>query len=907
MNRFLIATCISIAFILFLIGMFGCGSDSPTGPDRPVEPDWPEDALALPDIDVSAYDSAFARYDWLKDSLNPVAARHKLVEELNAEDSVFGWAGLGSDSTTICIRFADGATAILMTDEMMFPSPDPGMREPDREDIKRMAAQAECARRVVRRLSQSVSCGEMLMPSSRRVNLVNMAGGTNPETHVFVDAIKDWLIGLGWDEDDIDITEREEYGDKSFLPDSMFNQRGYGIVLFVGHGGVWTGADGLEHYHLQCFLGGSYANGYSDYVAHERWDDYKHWFQVDHSLVQGGTYRLPDSVIVKEVYMRDDLFGAELNVDEGALVSFIACNSWQLSDEVTAAGAGSVFGWDGQTNAVNGPRSFRFLIANMAGDASMTDVEALDSLSAAGHGTSTGHHGEVTYYRATDIAGDFHLPGWGTIAADADSLPSGTDEVEVTIGYEACPEWDTTFTMETGETVEFDGLIPGEATMNVVARNSTSKTIGAGNYRINLKSGLNEVYVKTCEAELTLTMGDYPQEADGTVTHITYTLTYQDPTIDAVTGGFSPGVAAVLEELVPLPAVLTTSATGLGVVLGTSENSLDLQCDENSHEVCYGWLVFEAGDVIAGVTTITVTANGSGSATPATVSFGIDSTAHMFGFKAGDTVSLTAEFFDTHLVSQGTAGLCVPVVCGENPVEVGLTSYAILLEVDPKKVAPDDASVSTITATLLGWEEDDLTEPTGDPVSGKLVEFDASCGEFVGAASGISDAEGKVTVQLKSAESCNAEIHAFVMEDMAESRPAYVNFGRKMSFWITGDADAIEEATIQGAFDVSCVTMVFSFNGNQIAERNLGCNACWGAYFPQWAEPGNVVTLAFTRNDALYNCDTEASSFGPIYVHTVYEDDFIHQKAYQLSPGVDNLVGTVTLTIELDEIDYYRD
>ncbi len=49
----------------------------------------------------------------------------------------------------------------------------------------------------VRRLSQLVSCGETLMPSSRRVNLVNMAGGTNPETHVFVDNIKDRLIITG--------------------------------------------------------------------------------------------------------------------------------------------------------------------------------------------------------------------------------------------------------------------------------------------------------------------------------------------------------------------------------------------------------------------------------------------------------------------------------------------------------------------------------------------------------------------------------------------------------------------------------------------------------------------------------------------------------------------------------------
>jgi len=262
MNRTLIIIFASILLILFAIRLFSCSSDSdtPTGSDDPTGPDWPENALALPEADAAAMDSAGALYLGLLDSLDPMAARHALVDELSGKGGAISWAGLSSDSTTISIEFSDGAIALLNTNELTFPtsstSRSAGTTAPGRDQQRTRAT------RIAKSLRQAIDCGDIIMPASHKVSIVNMAGGTNPLTHDFIENIEQSLIYMGWEDADIDVNSRLSYDDMSFVPDDMFNQQGHGIVLYVGHGGVFTEPDGLEHYRLQCFLGHAFLVGH---------------------------------------------------------------------------------------------------------------------------------------------------------------------------------------------------------------------------------------------------------------------------------------------------------------------------------------------------------------------------------------------------------------------------------------------------------------------------------------------------------------------------------------------------------------------------------------------------------------------------------------------------------------------
>ena len=321
------------------------------------------------------------------------------------------------------------------------------------------------------------------------------------------------------------------------------------------------------------------------------------------------------------------------------------------------------------------------------------------------------------------------------------------------------------------------------------------------------------------------------------------------------------------------------------------------------HCATAGWCCRQAKSS-PGIDHITVTVDSGGAHAPDSVTFDVGSEKNVFGFHTGETVHLTAEGFDMYDVSQGTTSIVAPVECGPNDIEISITAYAVLLDASPLKLAHDGVTPATITATLRGWNEGDLTEPTGDPVPGKLVEFDASCGTFVGASSGTSDANGEVTVQLVSSEACVAEVHAFVLADLAESNTKYINFSQKMSFWIDGTADDVTGPNV-GAFHGSCIMLGFYFRGQLIAERELGESSLWGAYCPYWAELGNVVQLVFTPFSAADYCNDGYPTLAPVYIHTAYEGDYDHQKVYQVTSGTSALTTTLTVPVVLEEIDYY--
>ncbi len=904
MKRALIPVLVSTLLVFAGVGLFSCGSDDsdkPTEPTTPTGPNWPADAIALPDEDAAAMDTACAMYLGLLDALDPIAARQALVDTLTLAVGEIKRAVLGSDSTTVSIDFEDGATALLITDEVF--AQDTGSVPPPKLTGEVLG---ERSRQLAGGLSRAIDCGNLVMPESHKVLIVNMAGGTNPEFNRMIDWTKESLVQMGWGDDEVDIRARLSFDDKSFLPDSLLSAQQYGLALYAGHGGVWIGNDGIEHYHMQCFRGGKYETGYAPYVTEERWEDYKRWYRQEHRLISAYCLRPADSSMVREVWIREDLFCEQLQIASGAMVSVTSCNSWQITDDLAASqDVGSIMAWDGKTNFYHGELYFVNFIDNMIAAETRNDVEAVAKLIDDGGGTWVDSHGGNAIYRAANIDGDFYLPGWGTVAAAVDDFPVGTSRIDVTITHDECTDQVTTRSLTPGETVDVDGLVPGEATVRIVARDGSNNTLGAGSVTEGIRSGVNSIDVATCDADLLVTVTDYPQEVDGTVDNIEYILRYDDETVDSVAGDFTPSTGLVAEDLMPLKAVLASTAYDGGTVLATSTDSLNLLCDSNDEDICFGWLVFSAGDVVEGTENILVTVDSGGAHAPDSVMFAHDSECNMFGFETGETVLLTARAVDVHGVVQGSTGLVATIGCGENPVEIDISVYAVLLEVSPKRVNPDGTSYATVTATLKTWMPGDLLEPTGDPVPGKLVEFDASCGSL-SASSGISDADGQVTVQVISDQPCLSEVHAFVMADLAESSAEYVNFGSKMSFWLNGSDADITGSTTQGAFDVSCVTVRFYWRGQLVQEFDRASGEYWGTYCPGWNEPGDEVRLELTANGGINGCSGQPSTYGPIYLHVLYEDDFDHQDIYQLTAGSSGFTGTVILSVEPEEIDYYR-
>ena len=401
MSRVLPLTLTFILVTLFGIWLFGCGSDSgnPTTSNTPVQPNWPQDALGLPAEDAVALDTAAARYMELLDSLTPAEARHALVDELTANGGVINWARLCPDSTTISIEFQDGVGSAIITDDILFTDSSGGLAGyPNIGSDSAEASQLrENARQAVLHIQEAITCGDIIAPESHRISLINMAGGSDSVSHWYVNRLRNDLIDLGWEPGEIRVKSRLELIDPSFTPDDMFDQQGYGIVLYLGHGGFRTASDGTEHFILQCFMGGKRSSGYEPYVTEERWQDYKRWFQTDKTLISGYSYYNGGPYGFKEVYIRDDLFAEQLNVDEGAIVSFVSCNSYHILDDMATTAAGAALGWDGQTNMLAGPVNFAKLLDFMTADTSMTDIDALATLYDSGMGTAIGSAGNTTY------------------------------------------------------------------------------------------------------------------------------------------------------------------------------------------------------------------------------------------------------------------------------------------------------------------------------------------------------------------------------------------------------------------------------------------------------------------------------------------------------------------------------
>lgn len=209
-------------------------------------------------------------------------------------------------------------------------------------------------------------------------------------------------------------------------------------------------------------------------------------------------------------------------------------------------------------------------------------------------------------------------------------------------------------------------------------------------------------------------------------------------------------------------------------------------------------------------------------------------------------------------------------------------------------------------ATARLRRADDVLEPTGDLVVGLALEIDSSCATFVGPTVGVTGADGTFTTQLVSDTPCLAVVHAFNAADAVQSAPCYVNFDARLSFWINGSPAPISGPGLHGAVSVSCAQIRFTLRDYLMSEPISGLEGgYWAVYVPENAWVGDAVGVSFTRWAGNSLCDEDAShSYGPVWVHTAYQPDFAHQRAYQLTGG-GSVSGTVSFGVTFEEIDYY--
>lgn len=901
-----------LAMAFLALGGGGTSACGPGGADRPdaddveaadsgdVAPARPE-AVELPERDAAALATLLARMTELRAAQGLSAAREALVQEFLAGPSPIASTRLGSDGTTIDLRFEDGLGAALLTDEGAFPdlpgasAPASLQGAPGWRFFASPLAPAEAS-----------ICDDIVMPTSLKVHLVNLAGASNPATYTYVAEIEQTLKSLGWDESDIVVTTREAMNDRSITPDTLFDQEGYGLVFLIGHGAIHQDAGGADHFILQSFRGGLWSDGYQESVTSARFREYRQWLE-DGELVEATAWNPTKQAYMPEIYVRDDRLAKEMKLDPGALVTFISCNSYQLSDELAAAGAGSVLGWDGAMKGPDGLATWQALLEHLV-VAGGSDQDAVAALRAAGLGTSTDHIGDPTILRPGSDDHELYLPRTMTLTAGLDCLPTKAEGVEVTVSHPDCPEQDRTFVVLPGDAIRVGDLLPVGTEVRFQVKDAEGTTIAGGWYAVDPSVQGTAEDLCPCDGRVRLDLAPIPQDEPYAAASLHVEAVPDDPTVPAreLEGALpSPSFA----DLAPGEFTFRISALAAdGTVVAVTEVSAEARCDDApAVPACFGWLEVSGKNAPADTAEIRVAVPGSSGALPPEVLLAPGSKAVIYGFAVGETVHLQAEARDGDGAVLATSAPVATVACGPTPVELDFSEYGIVLTAAPHRVAADGVASAAITAVVKRRRPDDLTAPTGDPLPGKSLAFDTTCGEFPGAASGTSDAQGLVSTTLVSAAPCLAAVRVFVTDEAVQSAPAYVSFDEATSFWIDGSGAPVTAEATTGTFSVSCATLRYYLRDALMIERTLnGEDLGWGAYMPRAAHPGDEIRLEFSRYDDDKLCTADAEHrIGPIWLHTAYPPDFTHQGLTQLSPGLDPLGATTTVQVTIEEIDYY--
>jgi len=920
MRRWCVLAATVLGLWAALAAPFGCGGSS-TGPGDDGNPDeepaWPDGAIALPPLDAAALDSAAMRYAELRQAGDAQAARLALLAELNANWPRVDAAWLNDDSSTVQVRFVDGAPALLITDEVFDAAP---------PKIAPRAAAASAGRSVGQRaaaapgsaapgaparvprigagggdgMTARTSCGSIEFPPTLRIHVVAPSNATNDAMQPLTQEIEAELVALGWDAADIDISLPAGPVDPSFTPESILDQRGYGIVVFIGNGGYVKDAAGVRHFMLQCFRGGNYTDGYQTYVTPARWAEYEDWLAAGR-LINSEYYNFVTGEYQPQVFIRGDLLAEKIQVDEGAIVHFIAQVSRhdEVVQGIDAAGAGTVGGWSSLVNPWDVRQALVQLIANLMGEeGARSDADAVALLRDQGL-AETVYLGYDSYFGGSEKA-NVYLPAVASVSAPFDCLPPGTLYYDVSITFDDCPAYDQTFDFFPGGELVLPPLPPYGGEISLKARDAASTTLAAGYYDLELGGGPTELALCPCAAAITLTVlaGCTPPGA----THAFCDFVYEDPTIVPV-HELRWLADMSFTELVPGIASLRVEAAGGGQALGVyAADSLELHCEGGTTAIGFGWLKLVPIEVPVGTARIDISAAGAG-ATPDPISIPPTGSTPWYGFQTFDRPLLTALAYDgagdllsAHLIESF-------VDCGENEVLIDFDTAGVILTADPEQAHVGWENV-TLTATVREWTTYDTTEPTGDPLVGVTVFFSADLGHFVGANDAMTNGDGQAIVQMASDE---AGIATVIAQFGSAADTVRVGFVGPMNYLVDRRSTPHQGGTPpypNGWLQKYCTVMQVHWNG-MLRWNWSNLSHAYSYFSDSGPAVGDMLRFTLTPDLGCPDAENQPPFNQPwtdaIWLHYWYGDDYDHQITVQVAPAQIPLLDEQVVDIILDD------
>jgi hypothetical protein len=281
------------------------------------------------------------------------------------------------------------------------------------------------------------------------------------------------------------------------------------------------------------------------------------------------------------------------------------------------------------------------------------------------------------------------------------------------------------------------------------------------------------------------------------------------------------------------------------------------------------------------------------------VTFAPGGEARMYGFAVGEQVALDVVARNAVGNVVGTTTAVVTVQCGPNAVDLDFAAYGIVLEASPEFADADGVQTVTVAATLRAWLPDDLQQPTGDPVAGKLVQFDTDLGYFVGPDQGTSGADGRVTASLRSTETGVAAVRAFVTADLVESRPAFVNFNVDLRLIL--DRRSTHYVGDNGNYSTdwikeTCVRVQSWINGWPGDDATVHTYR-WRIADIRFTQPGDTLRIRYAPLD---ECDYDGPSVTAVWLHIFYGNDYDRQITRQLTPGANPLTEVIDVSTVLE-------
>jgi len=900
---------ILFALLMIAAGLSGCGVDDPAAPAPDPGPDWPENDILLPAADVAALDAAADRWEILRLGKDLSDARAALVAELNDAWPDIDGAGITSDGSTVAVRFSDGATAFLCTYEDLAVQDDPPPAT-----IAAAGAAAALRFRPDAIAAVKSGCADMVPPETK-VHIVNTMMATNLDSRYAAGAMRQFFESAGWDPEDIETTVRLDMDDTSFTPESLTDQYGYGVVIFIGGGGMVADAQGEEHFFMQCFSGGE-AELYEEHVGTRTWEKYLQWYQ-DGEMISGEVWNSNEEAMVEETWIRGDRLAEEMLMYDGTLVGFVCPHSSEIQDAMLEAGAGGVMAWDGSFFLQDAVDSINGMAVHLEGEGDADFAALLAETQDGGLGYSEDLFGAQTSMTFATGGGDYYLPASVEFEFPAVCQPPGFEYYDVLIRYPDCPERDETLMLWPGS--DWDsatGLFPAGAEIYIEARDEYGELLDTGYWNLDLDSGPNAVELCPCDATLDIDFTDYPQDGPYAVDSVEFWVFYPGPEIPST----EATIAMPVQELPDMTAapdvsIVATAYNAAGEEVGSQGIEADLPCGRSPGVFCFGWLTFTAGNYPADTAEIVVTIPDNESAVPASVTFAPGGEASMYGFSVGWGETYEAEAFNSLGVSLGTMSNTTPIECGANEVSLDFNIYGIIMDSDPRIAAGYGWENVTVTATLREWAEGDLLAPTGDPRVGVYVEFDTDEGSFIGDSAGVTDDAGEVSVELYYDDVGIVRVRAFSESDGVESRPLPINFGLPMSFQVSATSepypyDDIDEWDAYISF--SCHERFFYLNGEECFSWLLsGSNSGWFGPFPYrcTAVAGDTLKLRVEPlpEESCYSPPRFGSAERPeLWLHTWYGDDYDHQSVVQLRAGpYVELTEPIEFEAVLEEIPYY--